>query len=248
MNLSFQFTVAEDYETVADAIRKACAASAKKHSERPGGEFTYSIKANATASVNFVLYLSEAAGVSTVRIMSSGIAGYPMVLRAHDAFLEALESTGLEIPIVPGTPYIVTAMQTSDGLEQQFTSKKQFSAGGALMGGMLFGDLGAVVGGYNGKTKGKTKTTFSNSVLFVLCYSNGMIEEREVKKNTKLYAEVMAKLNADPVIHKSARANMERGRKVKPVARQTLPLGAGIAIGVIIFITILLCIIIVAGA
>lgn len=247
MNLSFQFTVAKDYETVADAIRKACAASAKKHSERPGGEFTYSIKAN-TASVNFVLYLSEAAGVSTVRIMSSGIAGYPLVLRAHDAFLEALENTGLEIPVVPGTPYIVTAMQMSDGLEQQFTSKKQFSAGGALMGGMLFGDLGAVVGGYNGKTKGKTKTTFSNSVLFVLCYSNGMIEEREVKKNTKLYAEVMAKLNADPVIHKSARANMERGRKVKPVARQTLPLGAGIAIGVIIFITILLCIIIVAGA
>ena len=30
-----------------------------------------------------------------------------------------------------------------------------------------------------------------------------MIEEKEVKKGTQLYTEVMAKLGADPVIHKS---------------------------------------------
>lgn len=249
MNLSFQFAVQKDYETVADAIRKACAASATTHREFRGGEFAYSMKMNALASVNFVLYLSETAGVSTIRILYNGMCSYSLVLTAHDMFLDALSNTGLEIPVVSGAPYIVTTMRMSDGLEQQFTSKKQFSAGGALMGGALFGDLGAIVGGYNGKTKGKTRAAFSNSALFVLCYSNGMVEEREVKKNTRLYTEAMAKLNADPVIHKSTISNSTgRNKASKPAGGQSLPLGAGIAIGVIIFVAILLCIIIVAGA
>lgn len=198
MDYSFQFTVKSNYNTVAEAIRKATQICGNGCKERPGGEFSFRI-----SGLKFFLYVSESNDICTLRLLlknNGSTSNY--ILQAYDRFLISLVQSGLDIPVVPGKPYIVTTVAIGGGIEQKYTSSQPFSVGGAVVGGFLFGDLGAIVGGYGGTRKGQTKSFLSNSALFLLCYSNGMIEEKEVKKNTKLYAEVMAKLNADPVIPK----------------------------------------------
>lgn len=197
MAFSFQFTVNSDYSTVANAVRTAAIKLKTKCKERPGGEFSFRV-----SGLKFFLYVSESNEICTLRFLQRNDSGKKAVLEAYDRILVALEDAGLEIPVVPGKPYIVTTLQLGGGIEQTFVGKQSFSMGGAAVGGFLFGDLGAAIGGFSGPVKGKTKSFLSNSAFFLLCYSNGMIEEKEVRKNTKLYAEVMAKLNATPVIHK----------------------------------------------
>lgn len=198
MDYSFQFTVNSDYETTANSVKNAVSKLGHKCKENIGGEFVFSV-----STCKFFLYLSESNRISTLRILlkNSG-SSKTCIMQVYDRFLFALEQSGLEIPVVPGKPYIVTTFSIGGGIEQAFVGKQRFSIGGAVFGGFLFGDLGAIVGGFNGPIKGSTKSYISNSALFLICYSNGLIEEKEVRKNTKLYTEVMAKLNAAPVIRK----------------------------------------------
>lgn len=212
MAFSFQFTVNSSFSAVADAVRTASLKFKTKCQERPGGEFSFRV-----SGLRFYLYVSESNEICTLRFMNKADSGKSTILQAYDRFIVALEEAGLDIPIVPGKPYIVTTLQLGGGIEQAFTSRQNFSMGGAALGGLLFGDLGAIIGGFSGPIKGNTKSYLSNSAFFLICYSNGMIEEKEVRKNTKLYAEVMAKLNATPVIHKdeSTRAYMEQVSKMK---------------------------------
>lgn len=204
MVYSFQFAVKGEYATVANAVRQASQRCGRGTKEHAGGEFVFrSSVPGSLGSVKFTLYISESNQITTLRFMCKTTSGKSYVLAAYDRFLVSLETTGLEIPVVSGKPYIVTTLQLGGGLEQQYTTKQQFSMGGALVGGLVFGDLGAIIGGYNGARKTYGKTVLSRSAFFLLCYSNGMVEEREVRKNSKLYAEVMAKLNATPVIQKT---------------------------------------------
>ena len=203
-DISYQFAVPCEYAQTASAITAAAEACKGKVKQKPGGEFSFKIApASGYFGIKFLLYISETNGTTTIRIKTSGNDLKKLHFMAYDKFLNALMSAGLEIPVVPGTPYIVTTIQVGGGIEQQYSSKQNISIGGAITGGLLFGDIGALMGAYNGgTTKGRTKTIFSKSALFLLCYSNGMIEEQEVKKGTKLYEEVMAKLNVSPIIHK----------------------------------------------
>lgn len=198
MDYSFQFTVKSDYATTANSIRNAIAKLGHKSKERIGGEFVFPVE-----TCKFFLYLSESNGISTLRILLKNIgSSETYILQTYDRFLVALEKSGLDIPVVPGKPYIVKTVAIGGGVDQEFVGKQSLSIGGATLGGLMFGDLGAIIGSFRGPIKGKTKSRLSNSSFFLICYSNGMVEEKEVRKNTKLYAEVMAKLNAAPVISK----------------------------------------------
>lgn len=199
MAFSFQFTVQADYETTNNAVHAAIKKVGQDYKERPGGGCSFRV-----TGLKFFLYLSESDGITTLRFLNEANSGKKEVMQAYDRFLIALDETGLNIPVIPGKPYIVTTIPIGGGIEQKFTSKQNFSMGGAVMGGLLFGDLGAVIGGYSGTRRGQTRSFLSNSAFFLICYSNGWIEEKEVRKNSPLYAEVMAKLNATPVIHKDA--------------------------------------------
>lgn len=204
MDISYQFIVPHGYSQTASAIVDAVALCKSKAKAKPGGEFSFKIlPASGYFRIKFLLYISESDGSTTIRIKASGNDLKRLHFMAYDKFINALSEVGLDVPVVPGEPYIVTTVQIGGGIEQQFHARKQLSLGGAITGGLLFGDLGALMGAYGGgRTRGRTKTVLSNSTIFLLCYSNGMVEEREVKKGSKLYVEVMAKLGATPNLHK----------------------------------------------
>lgn len=233
MKMTFQFTVSGHYNFVPEAIRHAIYSCAENLGEFAGGEFNYKVNAGTGGrGVKFTLFLSRAGDLHTIRIVSEFFASAQDIFAAHDVFLEALQAAGLDIPIAPGSPYIVTSILIGGGVEQQ--SQQSFSASGAFVGAAVFGDIGALIGGL-GNSRTRTKTVFSNSALFILCYSNGLIEERELKKNSRLYDEAMGKLNAEPVIHKDG-PQRAYTRPYKPDTKQALPRWMTITIYVILAI------------
>lgn len=241
----YQFSVPHDFDTTAAAIRGAVALFGKKLKERPGGEFIFTVPVTALKTgPNYAVYISDTDGVTTIRIMQTSEISKKYQRIAYDKLLVALARNGLDIPVSTGEPYIVTATQIGGGLEQQFTSKQSMSVGGAIAGGMLFGDLGSAMGAFSGKTTGRSKTVLSNSALFLICYSNGMIEEKEVKKNTRLYTEVLAKLNANPVIRKTPIEQSQKeiddlDKKNKKTLKSIIPLFVFLAILVVMLIVII---------
>lgn len=201
--ISYQFTVPHDYNEVADAVINAVRFCNARCDWTRGGQFTFKLSPGfGYFAIKFTVYISETNGVSTIRILTDGADRKTLHFRTYDMFLTALEEMDILVPVVTGEPYIVTASQIGGGVEQRFDSRQSVSVSGAVIGSFLFGDLGAVAGAYGGPTRGKMKSVLSNSALFTICYSNGMIEEREIKKGTKEYAEIMAKLNAKPIIRK----------------------------------------------
>lgn len=238
MKISYQFTVSETYDKVHSAILWAaemCNCPVRAASTT-GFSFNMS-PGSGYFKIAFTVFFSEANGITTLRITTSGTDRKSLHFRVYDRFLSALIRTGLSVPVVPGTPYIVTTMQLGGGTEQRFTSKSKPSLGGAFVGGILFGDVGALIGGLgNTTTRGSTKTVLSNSALFLICYSNGMIEELEVKKSTRLYSEVIAKLGADPVIHKSnIITEPEFDFRESPTAKQSSHRKKGAFVRILIF-------------
>lgn len=67
---------------------------------------------------------------------------------------------------------------------------------GFLVGGTLFGDAGAVVGGLSGTqhTYGKSREKFADTQLMRIIYNNGRIWEGAVKKNSSMYQEIMVNM------------------------------------------------------
>ncbi|MGN1383253.1 MAG: hypothetical protein ACI4W2_10625 [Eubacterium sp.] len=208
MTISYQFTVEERYDRVHSAILYAAEMCNCSVSAVSGTGFTFKMSPGSGCfKIKFIVFFSESNGITTVRITTSGTDRKSFHFRVYDRFLEALARAGLNIPVVHGDPYIITTMQIGGGTEQRYSGKSSPSLGGALAGGILFGDVGAIIGGIgNSAAKWRTKTVLSNSALFLICYSNGMIEEQEVMKGTRLYTEVMAKLGADPVIQKPGKS------------------------------------------
>lgn len=203
MTISYQFTVPQDYGWVHNAIINATKICRCRVTTTSGRGFTFKMSPGfGYFKIKFTVFFSTANGITTIRIMTSGADRKDLHFRVYDKFLIALKRSGLYLPVIPGKPYIVTTIQLGGGIEQRFSITSSPSLGGALVGGFLFGDVGALIGGLGySSSKGRSRTVLSNSALFLLCYSNGMIEEREVKKTSRLYTEVMAKLGADPVIH-----------------------------------------------
>ena len=181
--LSYQFTVPFEYDVVSKAIFRAASLCNSSCSTTYGGEFNFKIVPSfGSFAIKFVLYLSETDGICTLRITSKGTDNQKVHFKAYDKFLNALEESGISIPVVPGDPYIVSASMIGDGTEQRFANR---------MGGVATNIATA-----------KVKTVLSTHVSFSIYYSNGMIKEETVKRNSKLYSELIAKLNANPVIKK----------------------------------------------
>lgn len=104
----------------------------------------------------------------------------------------------IEISRAEGHPYIASVLYLGDDTQtvHRFNTKSSPSLGGFLVGGLLFGEAGAVVGGLSGKSRtyGVSRSQFSNSQLVRLIYSDGRLWEGEVRKGTQIYNEIMVNL------------------------------------------------------
>jgi hypothetical protein len=110
-------------------------------------------------------------------------------------FLSALKALVQDLDVSPDEVEIIAAVRCDSGLSEVSTSTyKNVSIGRALVGGALFGDAGAVVGGLSGKKHSTTAShsTFSGQGLFRIYYSNGRLIEKAVLKNSSEYAELLA--------------------------------------------------------
>ena len=152
----------------------------------------------------FVFYV----GKDMVRVVTScahGMIAWNAKLggpvRLWDDFVIALEKTypKLDFQIKSGDYHIVSAKIMSDGIEQTFVSKSinRPSIGGALVGSMLFGDIGALIGASAGTTmtSGRMKTVFSQNVLVLVRYSNGLIVEGSISKKSGVYNLILANMS-----------------------------------------------------
>jgi len=111
------------------------------------------------------------------------------------ALFEIAPNTDFGVSLANKNPYVVGLLYLGDDTKQVYLSRTKHNASitGFLLGGALFGDAGAVVGGMSGRerTVGHTHTEFSNTQLARLIYNNGRLWEGTITKGSKLYNEIM---------------------------------------------------------
>lgn len=118
-----------------------------------------------------------------------------------NAFIESLLKTspGVDFGIKSGVPEMVAIQFFGDGTEQVFVSNTSHSPslGGAVLGGLLFGTAGAIIGGTGGTsyTTGRSSTVFSKEVLAKARYSNGLLAEGKLQRNSPAYNEIMVNMS-----------------------------------------------------
>lgn len=116
-----------------------------------------------------------------------------------DFFLDALfkRHPGVDfgVSLAKGDPVVAGVLNLSGDTHEVHTSitRGGTSLGGFLVGGALFGETGAVVGGLSGKQRTVTnsRTEFSSTLLVRVIYSNGRLWEGSVYKKSQLYNEIM---------------------------------------------------------
>ena len=148
----------------------------------------------------FSFYVGD--GVVRVVTGTSNMQMLPMIFKpgnvhiTWNAFIESLLTVapGVDFGIEPGTVKMVAAQFVGDGTEEVFvsTTKHSPSLGGAVVGGMLFGTAGAIIGGSAGTshTTGKSSMRFADKVLVKARYSNGLLAEGVLSKNSPTYQEI----------------------------------------------------------
>lgn len=122
-------------------------------------------------------------------------------LRFWNTFIEQLlaRHPGVEFGLAPGEPLVSAVKFHGDGTKQVFssTTSNSPSIGGALVGGMLFGTAGAIIGASGGKshTEGYSRTEFSYTIPATVRYTNGLIMEGYVVRDSSLYHEIMVNMS-----------------------------------------------------
>lgn len=118
-----------------------------------------------------------------------------------NAFIESLikVAPGVDFGLRQGDVELVVAQFVGDETEQVFVSTTHHSPslGGAVLGGLLFGTPGAIIGSSYGTshTTGKTSTRFSGTALLKGRYSNGLLVESVLQKNSPAYNYVLVNMS-----------------------------------------------------
>lgn len=99
------------------------------------------------------------------------------------------------VSLANGDPVVAGVLNLSGDTKEVYYSKTSggTSLGGFLIGGALFGDAGAIVGGLSGtqRTVTNSRTVYSSELLVRVIYSNGRLWEGTVLKGSRLYNEIM---------------------------------------------------------
>ena len=149
-------------------------------------------------SVSSALFSAAFDNGTPMITMERGVSGLE---RVWDEFIKGLckKYPMIDFGLVPGKASLDAVRIVGDGIEQVFTSTSwnRPSWGGALLGGLLFGDTGAILGGMSGTTitRGSTTTRFSNEVLATVRYTNGLTFDGGMMKNSPTYNEIMVNMS-----------------------------------------------------
>lgn len=112
-----------------------------------------------------------------------------------DILFEKYPGVDFGVSLANGDPVIVGVLNKSGDTREVYSSTTRggTSLTGFLVGGALFGDAGAVVGGLSGKQRTVTdsRLVFSSTLLVRVIYSNGRLWEGTVIKGSQLYNEIM---------------------------------------------------------
>lgn len=123
------------------------------------------------------------------------------MMKFWNTFIEHIlkQYPDVEFGLMPGVPMVSAVKIYGDGTEQVFTSTTRNSPniGGALVGGWLFGTAGAIIGASSGSshTEGSSRIEFSYSIPAKVRYTNGLLLEGHIRKNSPLYHEIMGNLS-----------------------------------------------------
>lgn len=116
-----------------------------------------------------------------------------------DDFLNALFAVAPGVDFGVNVSYgkpLVCGVQFLEGETQQVYyshTSGGTSLAGFMLGGLLFGEAGAIVGGFSGSkhTTGSVRTEFMTRQLVKVIYDNGRMWEGRVKKDSPLYNELI---------------------------------------------------------
>ena len=112
-----------------------------------------------------------------------------------DTLFEKYPGIDFGVSLAKGDPVVAGVLNLSGDTHEVYSSTTRggTSLGGFLVGGALFGDAGAIVGGLSGKQRTVTtsRTVFSSQLLVRVVYSNGRLWEGTVNKGSRLYNEIM---------------------------------------------------------
>ena len=126
------------------------------------------------------------------------VGGYSAI---WNAFVESLckVASDVDFNIRPGDSELVAAQFVGGETEEVFVSNTRHSPslGGAVLGGLLFGTPGAIIGSSYGTshTTGKLSTQFSGTALVKVRYSNGLIGEGKLQKNSPVYNFILVNMS-----------------------------------------------------
>lgn len=144
-------------------------------------------------SVNF--YIERNNEQCKVRACFQGLANDDWWDWFLDILFEKYPEVDFGVSLANGDPVVVGVLDLSGDTHQIHTSVTRggTSLGGFLVGGALFGDAGAVVGGLSGKQRTVTnsRTEYSSTLMARVIYSNGRLWEGAVYKKSQLYNEIM---------------------------------------------------------
>lgn len=153
----------------------------------------------------FSFYVGD--GIVRVVTGASNMQMLPMIFKpanvhlVWNAFIESLliVAPGVDFGLEPGIVKMVASQFVGDGTEEVFVynTKNSPSYGGAILGGLLFGTAGAIIGGSAGTshTTGKSSMRFSDKVLTKARYSNGLLAEGILSRNSPTYQEIMVNMS-----------------------------------------------------
>lgn len=204
---SLPLGISESYRLIKSVCEKSCTIKQEVPDESIEVKTKFRM---GKGSLPFVFYLAEQEDGTGVTVSSDNAtltgALVAMNSKTEDIWdlpdkewsdlIEDFHSAYPDFPLRSGKPTPVAAEQCDDGIGQEAVGKgKNISLGRAAVGGALFGGAGAVVGGMSGMKRNITRSrnVFNATMLFRVLYSNGRLIEKEVKKNSREYAELMAK-------------------------------------------------------
>ena len=149
------------------------------------------------STVRYDFYVGQ-----VVRAVPYPFPGYPNGLLAKEdgvdkkwnPCVEALLRQNPDFDLSSGKPSYDCIMYADGEIKQVYKSTNTPAYGKAILGGALFGEVGAVVGAMGGTSRMTGYTKAANQVYMKVRMSNGRIREGKLSVRSRIYNEIIVNM------------------------------------------------------